>query len=114
MTSYQTIATCENGFYNTSYSLRGVSYAILTLRNSCSVGYFTDNNQHTYCPVQKHSKVLYDLEFSQRLSIIKSSRATSRIKWLNREKTNVSSTISVLVLRVLPSVEDFIIPQYYY
>jgi hypothetical protein len=31
---------------------------------------------------------------------IKSSRATSRVKWLNGEKTNVSRSISVLVLRV--------------
>jgi hypothetical protein len=37
--------------------------------------------------------------------IIKSSRATSRIKWLNYEKTNVSRTFSVLVLRVLKWLE---------
>jgi hypothetical protein len=33
--------------------------------------------------------------------LIKSSWATSCVKWLNGEKTNVSRTISVLVLRVL-------------
>jgi hypothetical protein len=44
---------------------------------------------------------MYDLELSRRLSIIKFSRATICIKWLIGEKTNVSRTISVLVLRVL-------------
>jgi hypothetical protein len=43
----------------------------------------------------------YDLQLSRRLTIIKSSLATSRIKWLNGEKTNFPRTISVLVLRVL-------------
>jgi len=33
--------------------------------------------------------------------LMKFSRAISRVKWLSREKTNVSKTISVLVLRVL-------------
>jgi hypothetical protein len=38
--------------------------------------------------------------------IIKSSQTTSRAKWLNREKkTNVSRTISILVLRVLKWLE---------
>jgi hypothetical protein len=46
-----------------------------------------------------------DLELSRRLCIIKSSWATSRVKWLNGEKTNVSRTISVLVLRVLKWLE---------
>jgi hypothetical protein len=32
---------------------------------------------------------------------MKFSRAISRVKWLSGEKTNVSKTISVLVLRVL-------------
>jgi hypothetical protein len=45
--------------------------------------------------------------------IIKSSRATSRVKWLKHEETTVSRSISVLVLRVLTSQlvarEDFII-----
>jgi hypothetical protein len=36
--------------------------------------------------------LIYDLELSRRLCIIKSSRATSRVKWLNGEKTNVSRT----------------------
>jgi hypothetical protein len=34
---------------------------------------------------------------------MKNSRATSRVKWLNGEETNVSRTISVLVFRVLIS-----------
>jgi hypothetical protein len=33
--------------------------------------------------------------------MMKFSRAISRVKWLSGEKTNVSKTISVLVLRVL-------------
>jgi hypothetical protein len=33
--------------------------------------------------------------------MMKFSRAISRVKWLSSEKTNVSKTISVLVLRVL-------------
>jgi hypothetical protein len=36
---------------------------------------------------------------------MKSSRATSRVKWLKHEETNVSRSISVLVLRVLKSSE---------
>jgi hypothetical protein len=32
--------------------------------------------------------------------MMKFSRAVSRVKWLSGEKTNVSKTISVLVLRV--------------
>jgi hypothetical protein len=44
---------------------------------------------------------MYDLELSRRLFIIKSSRATSRVKWLNDENTEVSRTITVLDLRVL-------------
>jgi hypothetical protein len=43
--------------------------------------------------------ILYDVEFSRRLCIIKSSRVTSRVMWLNGEETNVSRTISVLFLR---------------
>jgi hypothetical protein len=54
--------------------------------------------------------MLYDLEFSWRLSEIKSSRAASRVKWLSGEKTNVSRTISVLVLRVLKYLETFFSP----
>jgi hypothetical protein len=38
---------------------------------------------------------------SRRLSTMKFSRAISRVRWFNGEKTNVSNTISVLVLRVL-------------
>jgi hypothetical protein len=33
--------------------------------------------------------------------MMKFSQAISRVKWLSAEKTNVSKTISVLVLRVL-------------
>jgi hypothetical protein len=45
--------------------------------------------------------MVYDLELSRRQCIIKSSRATSRVKWLKYENTDVSRSISVLVLRVL-------------
>jgi hypothetical protein len=39
--------------------------------------------------------------------MMKLSRAISRVKWLSSEKTNVSKTISVLVLRVQhPEDED--------
>jgi hypothetical protein len=34
--------------------------------------------------------VVYDLELSRRLCIIKSSRAISRVKWFKHEETNVS------------------------
>jgi hypothetical protein len=44
---------------------------------------------------------MYDQELSRRLSIMKFSRATSRVRWLKDEKTNVSRTISALVLRAL-------------
>jgi hypothetical protein len=44
---------------------------------------------------------MYDLELSRRQCIIKSSRATSRVKWLKYENTDVSRSLSVLVLRVL-------------
>jgi hypothetical protein len=44
---------------------------------------------------------------------IKSSRATSRVKRLKGEKTNVSRTISALVLRVLTLARtDFILEKY--
>jgi hypothetical protein len=36
-------------------------------------------------------------------AIINFSRAISRVKWLNSEKTAISKTVSVLVLRVLIS-----------
>jgi hypothetical protein len=39
------------------------------------------------------------LRLSRRLSRIKFSRATSRVKWLKVDKTDVSRNISVLVLR---------------
>jgi hypothetical protein len=42
-----------------------------------------------------------DLLLSWGLSIMKFSQAISQVKWLNREKTNISKTISVLVLRML-------------
>jgi hypothetical protein len=44
--------------------------------------------------------------------LMKFSRAISRVKWLSGEQTNVSKTISVLVLRVLvwlTARENFII-----
>jgi hypothetical protein len=43
---------------------------------------------------------------------MKFSSAISRVKWFNSEKTNVSETISVLILRVLTRLiarENFII-----
>jgi hypothetical protein len=49
---------------------------------------------------------MYDLVLSRRLCTKKSSRAISRVKLLNGEKTNVSRTISVLVLRVLMWLES--------
>jgi hypothetical protein len=69
------------------------------------------------CVILKNRKQNCDanLELSRRLSIIKFSRATSRVKWLNGGKNNVSRTISVLDLRVLkwlefPSVSYIYIP----
>jgi hypothetical protein len=57
--------------------------------------------------------MLYDLELSRRQCIIKSSRATSRVKWLKYDHTDVSRAITALVLRVLRTRlvarEDFII-----
>jgi hypothetical protein len=49
---------------------------------------------------------MYDLELSRRQCIIKSSRATSRVKWLKYENTDVSRAITALVLRVLKSTLD--------
>jgi hypothetical protein len=42
---------------------------------------------------------------NKRFNMIKFSRAISRVNWLSGEKTNVSKTISVLVLRV-PCIRD--------
>jgi hypothetical protein len=57
--------------------------------------------------------LVYDLELSRRLCTIKSSRATSRVKWLNGEKTNVSRTTLVFSpfnhLTQLVAREDFIV-----
>jgi hypothetical protein len=39
------------------------------------------------------------LRLSRRLRLIEFSRASSRVKWLKVDKTDVSRTISVLVLR---------------
>jgi hypothetical protein len=47
-----------------------------------------------------HSTVV-NLLLSRQLSMMKFSRAISQVKWLSGEQTNVSKTISVLVLRVL-------------
>jgi hypothetical protein len=47
-------------------------------------------------------KVTTDLLLSRRLSMMKFSRAMSRVKWLIGEKTNVSKIISVLVLTAQP------------
>jgi len=44
---------------------------------------------------------IYDLMLSQRVSIMKFSRAISRVRWFSFVETNVSKTISVLVLRVV-------------
>jgi hypothetical protein len=44
---------------------------------------------------------LWELLLSRWLSMMKFSRTISRVNWLNGKKTNVSKTISVLVLRVL-------------
>jgi len=40
---------------------------------------------------------------------MKFSRAISRVKWLSGEKTNVSKTVSVLVLRVHPEVFETLV-----
>jgi hypothetical protein len=61
--------------------------------------------------------MMYDLELSRQHCIIKSSRATSRVKWLKYENTDVSRAITALVLRTtyfnhltrLVAREDFII-----
>jgi hypothetical protein len=45
--------------------------------------------------------MMHDLVLSQQLSIIKFSQSTSWVKWFKGEKTNISKTISVLILRVL-------------
>jgi hypothetical protein len=42
----------------------------------------------------------YDLMLSRRGSIMKFSRVISRVRWFSLVETNVSKTISVLVLRV--------------
>jgi hypothetical protein len=53
------------------------------------------------------NKTVVISEGRQILVIIKFSRATSRVKWLNGEKTNVSRTISVTPSRpVLQYPED--------
>jgi hypothetical protein len=54
----------------------------------------------------KHLYSVYDLKLSRRQCVIKSSRATSRVKWLKYENTDVSRSISVLVLRVLKKPVD--------
>jgi len=43
----------------------------------------------------------YQLFAINKYTMMKFSRPISRVKWLSGEKTNVSKTISVLVLRVL-------------
>jgi hypothetical protein len=46
------------------------------------------------------------LGVNSNFNIIKYSWATSRVKWLSDEKTNISRTISVLVFRVLMYLEN--------
>jgi hypothetical protein len=48
-----------------------------------------------------HSLSTYDLMLSRRVSIMKFSRVISRVRWFSSVETNVSKTISVLVLRVV-------------
>jgi hypothetical protein len=50
---------------------------------------------------------MYDLKLSQQLNAIKLVWAASRIKWLKADETNVSRSISVLILR-----EITILPYY--
>jgi hypothetical protein len=52
-----------------------------------------------------NKRELYDLSLSRRLRLIKFSRASSRVKLFKVDKTDVSRTISVLVL-VLRETED--------
>jgi hypothetical protein len=47
------------------------------------------------------SKKLCLIAFEQHFNMMKFSQAISQVKWLSGEKTNISKTISVLVLRVL-------------
>jgi hypothetical protein len=44
---------------------------------------------------------MYDLKLSQQVSPVKLSWAASPFRWLKGEETNVSKTISVLILRYL-------------
>jgi hypothetical protein len=68
-----------------------------TVRHAMNHGYNVSwgNQQHIVT-----TRKLYSL-LSRRLSMLKFSRAISRVKWLSGDKTNVSKTISVLVFRVL-------------
>jgi hypothetical protein len=50
---------------------------------------------------QNNDTSMYDLTLSRRVSMMKFSRAISRVKWFSSLETNVSKTISVLVLRVV-------------
>jgi hypothetical protein len=43
---------------------------------------------------------------------MKFSQTISWVKWLNAEKTNISKSISVLILRVLIAQENFIIKAF--
>jgi hypothetical protein len=54
--------------------------------------------------------IMYDLQLSRRHCIIKSSQATSRVRWLREEKAKVSRTISVLVFRSLMWLEKQSVP----
>ena len=49
---------------------------------------------------------IYNLRFSRRLNSIKYSRTSNRVRWLNGEETNISRTISVLVIRELNQFPD--------
>jgi hypothetical protein len=49
-------------------------------------------------PRRQRLKSLYNLMLSRRVSIMKFSRVISRVSWFSLVETNVSKTISVLVL----------------
>jgi hypothetical protein len=45
---------------------------------------------------------LYDLKLTQQLNAIKLSWAACHVRWLKADETNVSRTVSVLILTSVP------------
>jgi hypothetical protein len=76
------------------------------------------NGHRTKCPTFQTAQIMYDLELSRRLCIIKSSQATSRVKNHFRTlRTRTEMDLETLVsscfnhLTRLVAREDFIIAQ---